>query len=939
MIDKLVTNIIKKNFEVKNVFKEYKHHFYSRIYWDRMVDESTVLLKYGGLMKVLKLDFFDLDYLAIEDVRDLYVTLHETLKKIDKHMIYHFESRRIKDNSFQSKQYKSSFLGAELINYSRFEKYNRVDHFKTVHYLCISSLFPEDIEKKSTDFFANKKNIDISDQNKSAVEELNKFKEIIDNIKYSFENRVVTQKGIKELENEELFGFLYSTVNPDRMDRVILGDDFSENIFLDEQLSKSSIENGEYLKINGLYCKAIVLNNLPNKLNSRVLRELEALNFEYRISNRFITLTKEETVKEVTARESYFRGKRKSLKVMVLEAVTKKEYENTTNNKMGEIADEAKYLKERIVDEGLTLFGYFTPVLIFFDEDKNVLNEKMSEIRGIIQSKGFTMESFNWNQLEAFNGAVPGDFIHNINKMGINVNNLSYIIPTSTPYLGDTTNKHLKDLPILYAKSNTNNTFNFNLHVDDIGHTLLIGSTGGGKSVLIAEIINGFLKYENSQIFMFDRGSSVRSTCYLNSGELYDIGKDDISFQPLSNVDDPNERLWCRNFIENLLVQENFEIKPEHKEAIDKALYSLKSHEEKDRTFTNFLEYLQNPSIKTTLTPYTKQGVYGKFFDGNSNTMGYNPFQVFEMGQIIHDPKLSLPVLNIIFHQIEKRLIEGFPTLIILDEAAEYLKHDVFANKIEDYMRTLRKKNASLLLATQSVSDITQITNERLKAALITSTSTRIFLPNSSAMSTYLDDYQQMGLSLSEIRTIQVGEKKRDYIIKQENKGTSKISLDLSLFEKIYVATADSVSQNEIKRIRNKYLYDIEDIEKSINEIKRTENKILQEIEDSGDLINNGILNEYGGRTKLSDQHIKDLENIIKNNKEKIVSIKERIIEIEERKRESILKINLEWIEYCYKGILEELTDTKTTYLYTQDIKFFETIINELKGEIKRFAN
>ena len=39
------------------------------------------------------------------------------------------------------------------------------------------------------------------------------------------------------------------------------------------------------------------------------------------------------------------------------------------------------------------------------------------------------------------------------------------------------------------------------------------------------------------------------------------------------------------------------------------------------------------------------------------------------------------------------------------------------------------------------------------------------------------------------------------------------------------------------------------------------------------------------------------------------------------------------------RGILEELTDTKTTYLYTQDIKFFETIINELKGEIKRFAN
>ena len=82
--------------------------------------------------------------------------------------------------------------------------------------------------------------------------------------------------------------------------------------------------------------------------------------------------------------------------------------------------------------------------------------------------------------------------------------------------------------------------------------------------------------------------------------------------------------------------------------------------------------------------------------------------------------------------------------------------------------------------------------------------------------------------------------------------------------------------------VDDKVLWDT--LGEDFDEFERVINKILQEIEDSGDLINNGILNEYGGRTKLSDQHIKDLENIIKNNKEKIVSIKERIIEIEERK-------------------------------------------------------
>ena len=82
-----------------------------------------------------------------------------------------------------------------------------------------------------------------------------------------------------------------------------------------------------------------------------------------------------------------------------------------------------------------------------------------------------------------------------------------------------------------------------------------------------------------------------------------------------------------------------------------------------------------------------------------------------------------------LFHRIEQRF-DGRSTLIILDEAWVMLTNGLFGAKIEEWLRTLRKKNAAVVLATQSLSEIA---NSPHRDVILASCPTTLFLPNPEA--------------------------------------------------------------------------------------------------------------------------------------------------------------------------------------------------------------
>ena len=62
-------------------------------------------------------------------------------------------------------------------------------------------------------------------------------------------------------------------------------------------------------------------------------------------------------------------------------------------------------------------------------------------------------------------------------------------------------------------------------------------------------------------------------------------------------------------------------------------------------------------------------------------------------------------VLAYLFHRIEGRL-DGRPTLLIVDEGWLALDDPGFARQLREWLKTLRKKNATVMFATQSLADI-----------------------------------------------------------------------------------------------------------------------------------------------------------------------------------------------------------------------------------------
>ena len=158
-------------------------------------------------------------------------------------------------------------------------------------------------------------------------------------------------------------------------------------------------------------------------------------------------------------------------------------------------------------------------------------------------------------------------------------------------------------------------------------------------------------------------------------------------------------------WVTGLLAGEGIEITPDTKEAVWSALESLASAPSNQRTLTGLSALLQDSELRQTLKPFTLDGAYGHILDGDSDQISNNKTQAFEMEELMHSKGLVAPVLTYLFHRLEARF-DGSPTFLVLDEAWVFLDDPMFAGRIREWLKVLRKKNVSVIFATQSLADI-----------------------------------------------------------------------------------------------------------------------------------------------------------------------------------------------------------------------------------------
>ena len=190
----------------------------------------------------------------------------------------------------------------------------------------------------------------------------------------------------------------------------------------------------------------------------------------------------------------------------------------------------------------------------------------------------------------------------------------------------------------------------------------------------------------------------------------YDLGSDgsDLSLCPLAEIDTIADQGTASEWLESMLVLQGAEITPQRRLAISDAIKTLAASTAyaddmaARRTMTAFITTLQDEELRQVFSYYSL-GNTGEMVDGKSNDIHYSKMTVFELEHLFEmDKKIVVPVFVHIFKQIEKRILSAYesaqtgrPSLIVIDEAWLALSNPMFASKIKEWLKVLRKPNGA----------------------------------------------------------------------------------------------------------------------------------------------------------------------------------------------------------------------------------------------------
>ena len=528
---------------------------------------------------------------------------------------------------------------------------------------------------------------------------------------------------------------------------------------LDALLADEPLVGGLAPMLGNLHLRVLSVRGFPTSTWPGLLDDLNRLGFAYRWSTRFLCLDKAESEKELSRLRRQWFAKRKNIVALLRETIFQQESPLVDSDASNKASDADAALQELGSDQ--VAFGYVTATVTVLDVDATAADEKLRAVERAIQGRGFVTIPETLNAVDAWLSSVPGHAYANVRQPIVSTLNLAHMMPVSAVWAGPDRNTHLDGPPLIVTRTDGATPFRLVTHIGDVGHTLIVGPTGMGKSVLLATLTMQFRRYPGSRIVAFDMGRSMRATILGLGGEHYDLRRDGtIAFQPLARIDQHGYRTWAAEWIEGRLTQEGVFVGPPEKEAVWSALNSLATAPVEQRTMTGLSVLLQSNALRQALQTYVLGGAHGKLLDADTDRLGTASVQGFEMEELMHSKAAVLAVLGYLFARFDERF-DGAPTLLILDEAWLFLDHPVFASRIRQWLKTLRKKNVSVIFATQSLADIKDST---IAPAIVESCASRIFLPNPQANEPQIRViYEGFGLNNRQIEIVATSQPKRDY--------------------------------------------------------------------------------------------------------------------------------------------------------------------------------
>ncbi|MCC8969808.1 conjugal transfer protein TrbE [Bradyrhizobium brasilense] len=758
--------------------------------WAALVDEGIILNKDGSFQRTAKFRGPDLDSAVPAELVAVAGRLNNALRRLGSGWAIFVEAQR----HFAGTYPPSSFpdVASALVDAERRAQFEEAGtHYESSYFLTLLYLPPEEGAAQAERLLYEGRDrtvgADAREVLRGFVDQTNRVLQLVEGF----------MPECAWLDDQDTLTYLHSTISTKRH-RVRVPE---IPMYIDALLADQPLTGGLEPMLGSANVRVLTIVGFPGATTPGILDDLNRLAFSYRWSTRAIMLDKTDATKLLTKIRRQWFAKRKSIGAILKEVMT---------NEASTLLDTDAHNKALDADAALQELGsdqigqaFVTATITVWDRDPNAADEKLRLVEKVIQGRDFTCMIETVNAVEAWLGSLPGHVYANVRQPPVSTLNLAHMIPMSAVWAGEARDLHFKGPPLLFGKTEGSTPFRFSLHVGDVGHTLVVGPTGAGKSVLLALMALQFRRYPNSQVFAFDFGGSIRAAALAMGGDWQDLGgalsdggEQPVALQPLAWIDDPSERGWATEWIGAILAREKVEITPEVKDHLWSALTSLASAPREERTLTGLSVLLQSNSLKLALQPYCLGGPSGRLLDAEFERLGEASVQVFETEGLI-GTSAAPAVLAYLFHRIGDRL-DGRPTLLIVDEGWLALDDEDFAGQLREWLKTLRKKNASVIFATQSLSDID---GSAIAPAIIESCPTRLLLPNERAIEPQITAiYRRFGLNDRQIELLSRATPKRDYYC-QSRRGNRMFELGLGEVALAFTAASSKTDQAVISQL------------------------------------------------------------------------------------------------------------------------------------------
>jgi type IV secretion/conjugal transfer VirB4 family ATPase len=534
---------------------------------------------------------------------------------------------------------------------------------------------------------------------------------------------------VEVLDKRSAFHFLRRLVNyaPYKADGVRLKYDQ----FVDFQACDSLLEcHRDHLRLDDFYVQVLTLKEPPTQTFAHLLRGLQELPSNYIIASEWKRESNANMRRLIASMRRHHHNSKSSLMNYATTSAQTAPKDMLVDNASVALVEDLGTCLEEMELKGHA-FGQFSMSIALYDADRARVRRSVAECFKIFATHDGQLTEERYNLLNAWLAVLPGNDAYNLRRLWLEDTNYADLSFLFTLHAGETRNAHLGEEYLAVLESNHQTPYFLNLHYQDVAHSIVLGATGSGKSFFLNFLLTNLQKYQ-LLTYIFDLGGGYKYLTQLFNGTYVSVGIEKHSFtaNPFILPATKENLHFLFSFVKVLTESGAYQMTAADERDLFEQIeniYVLEPEQRRLFTLTNML----NRNLRSALQKWVQGGQYGTLFDNVEDNLAFARFQTFDFEGMDKVPQVLEPLLFYVLHRANAAIYSNELTttlkVFVIDEAWRFFRHPTIKLYILEALKTWRKKNAAMIMATQSSDDLMR--SEMLSVA-VESCATKMFLAN-----------------------------------------------------------------------------------------------------------------------------------------------------------------------------------------------------------------